>query len=126
MSEGSRLIVKNLPKHLKEEDLARHFASKGAIVTDAKIMVKNGRSRQFGFVGFKSDQMALEAKKYFHLTYLHTSKIEVDTAKRQGDDTLERPWSRHSLGSSAHTRQIQQKGGKPQNKFEGRLGAAAG
>jgi multiple RNA-binding domain-containing protein 1 len=51
----SRLIVKSLPKHLTEVDLAKHFASKGGIVTDAKIMMKNGRSRLFGFVGFKND-----------------------------------------------------------------------
>ena len=51
----SRLIVKGLQKHLTEVDLAKHFATKGGIVTDAKIMMKNGRSRLFGFVGFKND-----------------------------------------------------------------------
>jgi multiple RNA-binding domain-containing protein 1 len=56
---SSRLIVKNLPKHLKEQDLARHFESNPALqarVTDAKIMMKNNRSRLFGFVGFKTEQ----------------------------------------------------------------------
>ena len=55
----SRLIVKNLPKHLKEQDLQRHFESNTALscqVTDAKIMLKNNRSRLFGFVGFKNEQ----------------------------------------------------------------------
>lgn len=55
----SRLIVKNLPKHLKEQDLAKHFESNKALslsVTDAKIMLKNNRSRLFGFVGFKNDE----------------------------------------------------------------------
>ena len=54
----SRLIVKNLPKHLKETDLQRHFESVnglGLSITDAKIMMKNNRSRLFGFVGFKTD-----------------------------------------------------------------------
>jgi multiple RNA-binding domain-containing protein 1 len=72
---SSRLIVKNLPKHLTEEELAKHFSSKGAQVTDAKIMMKNNRSRLFGFVGFKNDAVAAEAMKYFNTTYLHTSKI---------------------------------------------------
>ena len=52
----SRLIVKNLPKHLKETDLAHHFASKGGTVTDAKIMFQNEKSRKFGFVGFKNQE----------------------------------------------------------------------
>lgn len=52
----SRLIVKNLPKHLKEADLSAHFSSKGGTVTDAKIMFKNERSRKFGFVGFKTEE----------------------------------------------------------------------
>ena len=54
----SRLIVKNLPKHLKEVDLQRHFQSNKDLditVTDAKIMLKNNRSRLFGFVGFKTE-----------------------------------------------------------------------
>lgn len=77
----SRLIVKNLPKHLTEEELAKHFATKGGIVTDAKIMMKNDRSRLFGFVGFKNEEAALKAKTYFNNTYLHTSKLQVDLAK---------------------------------------------
>ena len=56
----SRLIVKNIPKHLKEVDLANHFATKGGTVTDAKIMFKNDRSRKFGFVGFKNEEQAKE------------------------------------------------------------------
>ena len=106
----SRLIVKNLPKHLKEVDLASHFSSQGGTVTDAKIMFKNDRSRKFGFVGFKNEEQATAAKKYFNKTFLHTSRIEVEIAKAQGDDTLSRPWSKHSFGSSANTRMLKAKG----------------
>ena len=77
----SRLIVKNIPKHLKEVDLANHFASKGGTVTDAKIMFKNDKSRKFAFVGFKTEEQAKTARDYFNKTFLHTSKIEVDFAK---------------------------------------------
>jgi multiple RNA-binding domain-containing protein 1 len=76
----SRLIVKNLPKHLTEEDLARHFSQRNTKITDAKIMMKNGRSRLFGFVGFKNDDEAKKAIEYFNNTYLHTSKITVESA----------------------------------------------
>ena len=77
----SRLIVKNIPKHLKEVDLANHFSQKGGTVTDAKIMYKNDRSRKFGFVGFKDEEQAKQAREYFNKTFLHTSRIEVDFAK---------------------------------------------
>lgn len=75
---SSRLIVRNLPKHLKEIDLLKHFESNPQIkctVTDAKIMTKNSRSRLFGFVGFKTEEQATAALKYFNNTFLHTSKI---------------------------------------------------
>ena len=48
--------MKNIPKHVKEVDLANHFCQNGGTVTDAKIMYKNDRSRKFGFVGFKNDE----------------------------------------------------------------------
>ena len=76
----SRLIVKNLPKHLDEARLRDHFGKKG-FVTDAKIMKKGNKSRLFGFVGFKSEQEADEAKKFFNQTYIDTSKVTVDFAK---------------------------------------------
>ena len=106
----SRLIVKNLPKHLKEVDLAHHFGTKGGTVTDAKIMFKDSKSRKFGFVGFKNDEQAKAAREYFNKTFLHTSRIEVDFAKSQGDDSLPRPWSKHSQGSSANSRLLKAKG----------------
>jgi len=52
----SRLIVKNLPKHLTEEKMQEHFSNDGKFaVTDTKICRKGAKSRQFGFVGFKSE-----------------------------------------------------------------------
>ena len=66
--------MKNLPKHLNEERLKDHFSSRG-FVTDAKIMRKGNKSRKFGFVGFKTEDEAREARKYFNDTYIDTSKI---------------------------------------------------
>ena len=77
---SSRLYIKNLPKHLTEERLKEHFMQKGS-VTDAKIMKRGNRSRLFGFVGFRSEEEALVALKYFNKTYIDTSKIEIDLAK---------------------------------------------
>ena len=100
----SRLIVKNLPKHLDEQRLKLHFTKNGGVVTDAKIMRKGQKSRLFGFVGFKTEEEAAKAKKFFDKTYIDTSKIAVEYALAQNDPKLARPWSKHSKGSSAFTR----------------------
>ena len=85
---SSRIIVKNLPKKITEEEIKKHFSQKG-VVTDVKIMHKeDGRSRNFCFVGFKTEQSAKEAIKYFNQTYLKTMKISVEKAKIQGDPSL--------------------------------------
>jgi RNA recognition motif-containing protein len=44
--QNSRLIIKNLPKHLTEERMSKHFGADGKfIVTDSKIMRKGAKSR---------------------------------------------------------------------------------
>jgi multiple RNA-binding domain-containing protein 1 len=92
-------------------------------VTDAKIMMKNGRSRLFGFVGFKNDEEAKKAKEYFNGTYLHTSKLAVDVAFTQDDPNLARPWSRHSQGSSSFKRE-QKAHGKEEMRMKKATSAA--
>ena len=87
---STRIIVKNLPKKITEEELKNHFSQKGTI-TDVKIMHKeDGRSRNFCFIGFKTEQSAKEAVKYFNQTYLKTMKITVEIAKLQGDPSLKK------------------------------------
>ncbi|CAG8726809.1 3742_t:CDS:2, partial [Acaulospora morrowiae] len=93
----SRLIIKNLPKNLTETKFREHFATKGR-VTDAKIMkTPEGTSRCFGFVGYSTEQEANNALKYFHNTFIFTSRIAVERAKPVNDSSLPRPWSAHSL-----------------------------
>lgn len=47
-------------------------------VTDAKIVrTKDGKSRQFAFVGFGSENDAKEALTYYNSTFLDTSRIQV-------------------------------------------------
>lgn len=53
---------------MTEERLSKHFQAIGGekvVVTDAKIMKKNGKSRLFGFIGFKNELHAKKALKYF-------------------------------------------------------------
>ncbi|CAN6448796.1 unnamed protein product [Victoria cruziana] len=57
----------------------------------------DGKSRQFGFVGFRTEKEAAEAVKYFTNTFMDTSKLVCEIARRVGDPDAPRPWSRYSL-----------------------------
>ena len=85
----SRIIIKGIPKNVSEKDLMEHFSTKGEI-TDVKIMKKkDGNTRHFAFLGYKTEEQAQTAIKYYNNTYLRTTKIQVEPAKVQGDPTLE-------------------------------------
>ncbi|OBA23024.1 RNA-binding domain-containing protein [Metschnikowia bicuspidata var. bicuspidata NRRL YB-4993] len=84
----SRLIVKGLPKYLTEDRLKDHFSKEGS-VTDVKLMKKrNGESRQFAFIGYKSGSDAEKAVRFFDRTYIDTARIEVSLAKTFSDPTV--------------------------------------
>ncbi|KAK9238047.1 hypothetical protein V1525DRAFT_425786 [Lipomyces kononenkoae] len=88
----SRIIVKNLPPTLSDEKFRQHFADHGGIITDCKLMrMRDGASRRFGFIGFRSAEDATEAVKYFHRTFIGMAKIEVEMAKGVNDATAPRP-----------------------------------
>ncbi|KAK4347679.1 hypothetical protein RND71_034018 [Anisodus tanguticus] len=93
----SRLCVKNLPKYVAEDRLREFFSQKGE-VTDAKLMrTSDGKSRQFGFVGFRTEQEAEEAIKYFDKSFMDSSRIICEIARKIGDPNIPRPWSRHTV-----------------------------
>jgi multiple RNA-binding domain-containing protein 1 len=84
----SRICVKNLAKGTAEKDLRIHFSAKGEI-TDVRIAkTKDGKSRLFGFVGFRTAEQAIESQKYFHNTFLQSSRIQVEMAIKIGDPSL--------------------------------------
>lgn len=88
----SRLIIKNLPPYLTPDTLRKHFtgqASKNVAstssspktftLTDAKIAYKpDGTSRRFGFVGFKTEKEAEEAKRWFDKSFIDSMRINVE------------------------------------------------
>lgn len=89
----SRLIIKNLPPYLTPEVLRKHFSgqatknaastssspSKTFTLTDAKIAHKpDGTSRRFGFVGFKTEKEAEEARRWFDKTFIDSMRISVE------------------------------------------------
>lgn len=84
----SRLIVRGLPSYLTDARLREHFSQKGA-VTDVKLMRRpDGTSRKFGFVGYRSEQEAQQALDYFNRTFIDTSRISIELAKKIGDEEL--------------------------------------
>ncbi|XP_065867175.1 multiple RNA-binding domain-containing protein 1-like [Euphorbia lathyris] len=92
----SRICVKSLPKYAAEDRLREMFSKKGEI-TDVKLMrTKDGKSRQFAFIGFRTEHEAEEAIKYFNKSYFDTCRISCEIAYRFGDPDIPRPWSRHS------------------------------
>ena len=100
----SRLIIKNLPKKIKEERIRSIFAGKGEL-TDVKLCyTKDGKFRRFCFVGYKTEEQAKAALHYFDDSFIDTSKIKVDIAKDLGDKSIPRPWSKYSERSSTYER----------------------
>eukprot|EP00752_Nemacystus_decipiens_P011869 g10527.t1 len=126
----TRLIVKNVPKHVDEKRLRKHFAERGQ-VSDARIVrTKEGKSRQFAFVGFTTEADAEDALQYYNQTFLDTSRIQVERAQPKGTTGIARPWSKHSEGSSRAKKLADAKARKEsrekekKQKFEGDGGSA--
>lgn len=93
---GSRICVKNLPKYVTEDRLKEFFSEKGE-VTDAKLMrTREGKNRQFAFIGYRTEKEAEEAINYFNKSYLDTSRIICEVAWRVGAMDIPHPWSQHS------------------------------
>jgi len=81
----SRLIVKNLPPYVTPERLKEHFLQSGGpggTLTDVKVSHKrDGTSRRFGFVGFKSEDEAQSAQKWFDKTFIDSARISVSISE---------------------------------------------
>ena len=124
---SSRLCIKNLPKHITEARFREHFSSIGE-VTDCVIKnthhggtdendknrsswqhrkQRRQTSRCLGFIGYKTEQMAILAQKYFHNTFIDTSRIDVSFAasrKERAALSERSSWSKYSAGTSANER----------------------
>lgn len=96
----SRLIVKNLPKVVNEQKLRKLFEQKGA-VTDVQLKYKDGKFRQFGFIGYENEGSAQEAVNYFNDTFFGTSKIKVEVCAALGDESKPKSWSKYAKDSES-------------------------
>ena len=104
----SRLIVKNLPPYITPTQLQEHFQQKGnpgGTITDVKVSQKSdGTSRRFGFVGYKSEQEALAAQKWFHHTFIGSTRISVNFSEvSQNFSVTESSFISLSVGDEGRT-----------------------
>lgn len=120
----SRLIVKGLAPKTDTAALRAAFSRYGTL-TDARVLATaDGRSRQFGFVGFDDPAAAAAARAGLNRTYLGAARLAVEYARAVGDDAIPRPWSRYSVGSSRYTsKHGGGEGGEGDDKGDGGDGA---
>ena len=86
----SRVCVKGIRKNTTEKELREAFSARGE-VTDVRVMrSKDGKSRQFAFVGFRTEEEATAAQSYFHGTFIDSAKVLVESARKVGDAALEK------------------------------------
>ncbi|KFH02907.1 RNA recognition motif-containing protein [Toxoplasma gondii MAS] len=78
---SSRLIVKNLPPYITTAELKQKLSSLGGEITDVCLLRnERGKSRQCAFVGFKTQEQAMNVKDHFQSTFIHTRKVEISYA----------------------------------------------
>lgn len=112
----SRIIVKNLPNGVSndvstgfkyicddfalfqftESKLRDHFSRCG-IVTDVQLKyTPEGKFRNFGFVGYESEEQAAKAIQHFNNTFLRTSKLSVAPCVALNEVKELKSWSKYS------------------------------
>lgn len=123
----SRIVVKNLPKNVSFKIIPWFFLkvtpklsvstyslfqitdaklrdqfSEAGIVTDIQLKyTKEGRFRQFAFVGFQNEAQGLAAVQQFNRTCIATSRIVVEQCEALGAATKPKSWSKYSTDSTA-------------------------
>ncbi|KAJ1718465.1 Multiple RNA-binding domain-containing protein 1, partial [Coemansia erecta] len=101
---SSRIIVKNLPKHISDDRFREHFGNKGEVTDSKLIYTSAGRFRRFGYIGFRSEEEAQQAQQYFDGSFIDTSRIVVELAKPFGDAALPRAWSVYTKGTTLYNK----------------------
>ncbi|GAB0135878.1 hypothetical protein EsDP_00004200 [Epichloe bromicola] len=80
----SRIFVKGLPPNITEAEFRKHFSAKNREITDVKLIAQ----RRIGYVGYKSQDDATSAVKYFNRSYIRMSKLSVEAARPISDPAL--------------------------------------
>jgi multiple RNA-binding domain-containing protein 1 len=116
---SSRICVKNLSKSTGEKELREVFSKRGEI-TDVKLMkTAAGVSRRFAFIGFRTGLQAQEAASYFNNTYISSSRITIEIAKKVGDSELVSAKNKYSKKSPTEDSAV--KSDKKEREIEEKL-----
>lgn len=84
------------------EKLKNIFSEKGE-VTDVQLKyTKDGKFRNFGFIGYRSEEQASQARDYFDGTCINSMQIQVQTCANLGDEKKPQAWSKYAPDSSAY------------------------
>jgi len=73
----SRIIVKNLPKKIKEDRVRSIFGEIGPLTDCSFKYTKEGAFRRFAFIGYTSEDVASKAVKHFNQSFIDTSRLVV-------------------------------------------------
>lgn len=76
---------------------------------------KDGKFRQFAFVGYETDSEASQAIKNLNKSFVNTSRISVEVCAALSDENKPKSWSKYSKDSSA----FQKKNGVNESKDDG-------
>ncbi|XP_021764740.1 multiple RNA-binding domain-containing protein 1-like [Chenopodium quinoa] len=96
ITEKSRVCVKNLPKYLTLNRFKAHFSQIGELTDAMLLRTKDGTSRRMGFLGYRTEQQAEEAIKYFNKSYIDCCRIVCEVGWKSADPNIPRPWSWYS------------------------------
>ncbi|XP_017114271.1 probable RNA-binding protein 19 [Drosophila elegans] len=105
----SRIIVKQLPKHITEDKLRQIFGAQGTI-TDLQLKyTPDGKFRQFCFVGYSSEEEAQSAIKHFNNTCIQTSRVRVESCAALGSEEKPQSWSKYAKDSKKNLDKLKAK-----------------
>ena len=76
----SRIVIKNLPKFITEDEIRDIFIKKGYITDINMIRDVNGNFRRVAFVGYRKIDEAADALKWFNNSLVKNHKISVEFA----------------------------------------------
>lgn len=84
-----RVIAKNLPLALSEEDIRKHF-SDCSVPTDVRLLRDpRGNSRRVAFIGYKSEEAAMKSIVHYNKSYCQGHRLAVESAFRKEQTQLE-------------------------------------
>ncbi|GMH36099.1 hypothetical protein BSKO_03967 [Bryopsis sp. KO-2023] len=81
---GETVVVKNLPYSTNEVDLRSLFQQFGKILVSKIALMRDGKSRGFGFVHFENLESAHKAVQEMHLSRIGGRRVSVSLGMRKG------------------------------------------